>query len=168
MYNHNKAQQSKNYVHISWDILYMGLLPKKTYKIAGCAYTWNAGNVFAATDFKGTRKFAIPACITARASRTCLMHAGIANPWWWGKLSRQSRRIRNPQSYVSGKRPMWESCSILSETTKYVTVVEAKPKNIQCSSANKKLSVLIVISRYGYEVNAMITYVARLFTAISR
>ena len=24
MYNHNKAQQSKNRVHISWDILYNG------------------------------------------------------------------------------------------------------------------------------------------------
>ena len=24
MYNHNKAQQSKNRVHISWDILYFG------------------------------------------------------------------------------------------------------------------------------------------------
>ena len=23
MYNHNKAQQSKNRVHISWDIMYM-------------------------------------------------------------------------------------------------------------------------------------------------
>ena len=26
MYNHNKAQQSKNRVHISWDILYMASL----------------------------------------------------------------------------------------------------------------------------------------------
>ena len=26
MYNHNKAQQSKNRVHISWDILYLTLL----------------------------------------------------------------------------------------------------------------------------------------------
>ena len=25
MYNHNKAQQSKNLVHISWDILYAEL-----------------------------------------------------------------------------------------------------------------------------------------------
>ena len=25
MYNHNKAQQSKNRVHISWDILYASL-----------------------------------------------------------------------------------------------------------------------------------------------
>ena len=26
MYNHNKAQQSKNRVHISWDILYVLLI----------------------------------------------------------------------------------------------------------------------------------------------
>ena len=25
MYNHNKAQQSKNRVHISWDILYVAI-----------------------------------------------------------------------------------------------------------------------------------------------
>ena len=29
MYNHNKAQQSKNRVHISWDILY-GVSASKT------------------------------------------------------------------------------------------------------------------------------------------
>ena len=40
-------------------------------EIAGCACARNAGNVFPATDFKGNRKLAIPACITARASRTC-------------------------------------------------------------------------------------------------
>ena len=40
-------------------------------KIAGCVCAGNAGNVFPATDFKGNRQFAIPACITARASRTC-------------------------------------------------------------------------------------------------
>ena len=28
MYNHNKAQQSKNRVHISWDILYIWLINK--------------------------------------------------------------------------------------------------------------------------------------------
>ena len=30
------------------------------------------------------------------------------SPWsrWWGKLSRHSRCIRNPQFYVSGKKPM--------------------------------------------------------------
>ena len=42
MYNHNKAQQSKNRVHISWDILYMGLdtkmscLTHKWLEMHGC------------------------------------------------------------------------------------------------------------------------------------
>ena len=35
-----------------------------------------------------------------------VMHVGIANLWWRGKRSRHSRRMRNPQFYVSGKRPM--------------------------------------------------------------
>ena len=34
------------------------------------------------------------------------MHVGIANPHWRGKRSRHSRRMRNPQFYVSGKRSM--------------------------------------------------------------
>ena len=34
------------------------------------------------------------------------MHIGIANPRWWGKLSRHLRRIRDPQFTVSGKRPI--------------------------------------------------------------
>ena len=36
-----------------------------------------------------------------------VMHVGIANPRWRGKRSRHSRRMRNPQFYVSGKRPMY-------------------------------------------------------------
>ena len=35
-----------------------------------------------------------------------VMHAEIANPWWRGKRSRHSWCMRNPQFYVSGKRPM--------------------------------------------------------------
>ena len=35
-----------------------------------------------------------------------VMHVGIDNPRWRGKRSRHSRRMRNPQFYVSGKRPM--------------------------------------------------------------
>ena len=40
-------------------------------KIERCACAGNAGNVFPATNFKGNRYPVIPACITARASRTC-------------------------------------------------------------------------------------------------
>ena len=47
-------------------------------KIADCACAGNAGNVFSATDFRGNRELAIPACIMARATRTyrnaCLDH----------------------------------------------------------------------------------------------
>ena len=35
-----------------------------------------------------------------------VMHIGIANPQWWEKRSRHSRRMRNPQFYVFGKRPV--------------------------------------------------------------
>ena len=35
-----------------------------------------------------------------------VMHVGIANPRWREKRSKHSRRMRNPQFYVSGKRPM--------------------------------------------------------------
>ena len=41
---------------------------------------------------------------------TCVTHAvmfvAIANQQWRGKRSRNSRRMRNPQFYVSGKRPI--------------------------------------------------------------
>ena len=35
-----------------------------------------------------------------------VMHVGIANPQRRGKRSRHSRRMRSPQFYVSGKRPI--------------------------------------------------------------
>ena len=51
-------------------------------KIAGCACAGNAGNDFPATHFKGNHQLVVPACITARASRTCrdrLTHRGGEN-----------------------------------------------------------------------------------------
>ena len=35
-----------------------------------------------------------------------VMHVGIANPRWQEKRSRHSRRMRNPQFYLYGKRPI--------------------------------------------------------------
>ena len=35
-----------------------------------------------------------------------LLTSGFLWRRWWGKTSRHSRRMRNPQFYVSGKRPM--------------------------------------------------------------
>ena len=51
-------------------------------KIAGCACTENTGDGFPATNFKGNHQLAIPACITARTSRTCRDVCRIANLRW--------------------------------------------------------------------------------------
>ena len=41
MYNHNKAQQSKNRVHISWDILYLDKWQQINLFVDTCKYTLN-------------------------------------------------------------------------------------------------------------------------------
>ena len=46
-------------------------------------------------------------------ARDAVMHVRIANPWWRGKPSRHSQRMRNTQFYVYGKRPIqWEQINI--------------------------------------------------------
>ena len=45
-----------------------------------------------------------------------VMHVGIANPGRRGKRSRHSRRMRDPQCYVSGKRPMSRMCWLWDRT----------------------------------------------------
>ena len=44
--------------------------------------------------------------LTSMETARAVMHIGIANPRWRGKRSRHSRRMCNPQFYVSSKRPM--------------------------------------------------------------
>ena len=75
-------------------------------KLAVCACAGNAGNVFSATDFKRNCGLEIPACITARASHTCRAACRDRQLAVRGKRSQHSRRMRNPQFYVSRKRPM--------------------------------------------------------------
>ena len=76
-------------------------------KIADCACARNAGNVFPHTaDFKGNRYLAIPACITARASRTCRDACRDRLPAVAGKTFQAFPARAHPQFYVSGKRPM--------------------------------------------------------------
>ena len=47
---------------------------------------------------------------TASWRSRAVMHVGIANSQWRGKRSRHSRSMRNPQFYVSGKRPILWNC----------------------------------------------------------
>ena len=66
--------------------------------------------------FPRHRRWAIPTCITARASRTCRdacrdrQLAVSFEIGGGGKRSRHSRRMRNMQFYVSGKRPIFVRC----------------------------------------------------------
>ena len=53
--------------------------------IVGRACAGNAGNIFPATDFQGSHLLAIPACIKARASRTCRDACRVRQPAVAGK-----------------------------------------------------------------------------------
>ena len=71
-----------------------------------------------------TGKFSLPlrVCDPDMHHGTCVMHVPWCMPgsltsgflWtqWWGKRSRHSRRRRNPQFNVSGKRPMGSSFAL--------------------------------------------------------
>ena len=67
-------------------------------------------------------------CLTACA----VQHAGIVNSRWRGKRSRHDRRMRNPQFYVSGKRPM-TSIHTASCCVWYMDIYPKLPRNVTIS-----------------------------------
>ena len=75
-------------------------------RIVCCACAGNAGIVFPPPRVSdpemhhGTYVTHVPWCIPG------LLTSGFLWSRWRGKRSRHSRRMRNPQFYVSGKRPM--------------------------------------------------------------
>ena len=76
-----------------------------------------------------------------------VMHVGIANQRWWEKRSRHSRRMRNPQFCVPGKRPMGPcfTCTqglySLSGKTSY--------RQISLSLEATKLDVMMIVSLWN-------------------
>ena len=84
----------------------MGLLPD-TQKFSGCTWVGNAGNVFPPSRVSDPDMQPDP-CVThvpwcMPGSLTSGFHWSL----WRGKRSRNSRRMRNPQFYISGKRPIY-------------------------------------------------------------
>ena len=75
-------------------------------KLAGCACARNAGTFFPPPWVRnpdmhhGTCVTHVPWCMPGPLT------SGFLWSWWRGKCSKHSRRMRNPQFYVSGKRPM--------------------------------------------------------------
>ena len=86
-------------------------------KIAGCACAGNAGNVFPTPPVSdpnmhhGTCMTHVPWCMLGSLTSSFLWS------WWRGKRSRHSRCMRNPQFYVSGKRPMGGTCQVYQVST---------------------------------------------------
>ena len=77
-------------------------------KFASCAWARNAGNVFPSTVgsdpdmHTGTCVTHVPGC------KSGSLTSGLLWSRWWGKRSRYSRCMRNPQFYVSDKRHITE------------------------------------------------------------
>ena len=61
------------YQTYQWSLDFLPWASCQIRKIVGCAWAGNAGNDFPATDFKGNRQLAIPACNHG----TCITHV----PW---------------------------------------------------------------------------------------
>ena len=74
-------------------------------KIAGCVCAVYDGNVFPTTDFKETADERSRHASRHVRDARAVVHVGIANPRYRGNSFRHSRRMRNPQFYVSGKSP---------------------------------------------------------------
>ena len=87
----------------AWDVITRPWASYQICKIVGCACAGNTGNVFPATAGSRSRH----ASRHMRDARA-MMHAWIANKRLQGrgKRYRHSRRMRNPQFCVSGKRPI--------------------------------------------------------------
>ena len=75
------------------------------------------------------------------------MYVGIADPRWRGKLSRHSRRMRNRQFYVSGKRPIpqtwfvqktcWSNTHDFKNGLSYgQTITTLRDRSIICNTEN--------------------------------
>ena len=103
--------------------------------------------------FPRHRRWAIPTCITARASRTCRdacrdrQLAVSFEIGGGGKRSRHSRRMRNLQFYVSGKRPIIKHIGIPDlynaiTLTIFIRSVKIHSKNNMLHIEVKRLTII--------------------------
>ena len=76
----------------------------KIRKTASCACAGDAGNVFPCRRLQWNRRLAIPACITARGSRTCRDVCRDRLPTGVGETLPAFPTHAHPQFCLSGKR----------------------------------------------------------------
>ena len=114
-------------------------------KIAGCACTGNAGNVFPPPRVSdpdmhhGT-------CVTPRS-----LTSGFHCRRWLGKRSRHSRRMRNLQFYVSGERPI--RCGQLSNPRVFQMENPYKSRRSVCLILFGNLPTIFDVHMFDIDVN---------------
>ena len=103
-------------------------------KIVGCAYAGNAGNVSPPPKVSdpdmhhGTCVTHVPWCMTRSLT------SGFLWSWWRRKCFRHSRRMCNPQFYVSGKKP-WSHYELITVPSKTDHICYG-PLNMICCNRN--------------------------------
>ena len=111
-------------------------------KFGSCACAGNAGNVFPATNFKGNRQLAIPACITVRAWRTCRDACRDHSPAVAGKTFPASPAHAQSQFYVYGRRPY------------NVKMISCHFDAIPCLACVRlKMCIYVIFKTYFYVLN---------------
>ena len=129
----------------------------KIREIAGCACAGNAGNVSPPPRVSdpdmhhGTCVTHVPWCMPGSLTN------GFIWSRWRGKSSRNSRCMRNPHLYVSGKRPMGPpmSTKLASYDSRFITVGVREPyhyliqfRRIKISSLWQKWNIPIMLHIY--------------------
>ena len=97
----------------------------------------------------GTCVTHVPWCMTGSIT------SGFLWSRWRGKRSRHSRRMRNPQFYVSGKRPM-----PITDTVWKIPAIIGVKSNIATSYPNSNQVVAI---NYAHETKAVLFWPVRNF-----
>ena len=113
-------------------------------KIAGCTCPGNARNVFPPSQVSDPNVHHV-ACVTHVPWCMPGSFSGFLWSRWREKRSRHSRRLRNPQVYVSGKRPML--CGVVA-----VTIVVTH--NAHCSPGllcRRQMAVIVIIDEPGWQ-----------------
>ena len=109
---------------------------------------------------------------------TCVMHVPWYMPWllnsgflrcrWRGKHSRQSRRMRNLQLYVSGKRPIEQVGWIIPSLSQSLSCMQRVQVDARCkyiiafsriySRRNSYMYIWVYVCMYKYELTSRLWY----------
>ena len=95
-----------------------------------------------------------------------VIHVEIANPRWRGKRSRHSRRMRNPQFYVSDKMPIRRHGSdLIIRNSPYFSITKVEPsfaevKSEEFCSVDYKFVRVSILTKYEMsDLNAIYIYI---------